>query len=90
MDNFESGMTLGDVTVARLNVSEVGDEAVAYRVTVPVLSGEWTVNLYADLVLVRSGRTVVGLAFQSELSPFFFEDTERYVALAAERLAAAS
>ncbi len=87
---LRSGMTLGEVTVARLNVSEVGDEAVAYRVTVPVLSGEWTVNLYADLVLVRYGRTVVGLAFQSELSPFIFEDTERYVALAAERLAAVS
>ena len=83
-------MTLGDVTVARLNVFEVGDEVIAYRVTVPVNSGRSTVSVFADLVLVRSGRAVASLAFQSELSPFFIEDTERYVALAADRLAAAS
>jgi len=87
---LQGEMTLGDVTVARLNVSEVGDEVVAYRVTVPVNSGGSTVDVYVDLVLVRSGRAVAGLVFQSEFSPFFIEDTERYVAVAADRLAAAS
>ena len=87
---LQSGMTLRDVTIARLYVSEVGDEVVAYRVTVPVDTGGSTVSVYADLVLVRSGRAVAGMAFQSEFSPFVTEDTERYIALAAERLAVAS
>jgi hypothetical protein len=81
--------TVGELTVARLNVSPVGDETIAYRVTVPVDLGSSTVEVYADVVAVRSGRAVAGLAFGSELAPFPTEDVERYVALAAERLAQA-
>jgi hypothetical protein len=88
---LQSGMTLGDVTVARLNVAEAGDQVVAYRVTIPVNNGGSTVNVYADLVLVRSGRAVAGLAFQSQSpQPFVTEVIDQYVALATEQLAAAS
>jgi hypothetical protein len=39
-----------------------------------------------DVILVRAGRGLAGLFFQSELHPFPVEDTEQHVALAAERL----
>jgi hypothetical protein len=81
--------TVGELTVALLNVSPVGDETIAYRVTVPVDVGGSTVEVYADVVAVRSGRAVAGLTFGSELAPFPRDDVEKYVALAAERLAQA-
>ena len=77
---------VGEITVAPLNVSSVGDETVAYRVTVPVQSdGTSLGEVYTDVILVRAGRGLAGLFFQSELRPPV-EDTEQYVALAAERL----
>ena len=88
---FPEGTTLLDVTVTPLNVSPAGDEVVAYRVTVSLmLDAGTTVDLYLDLVAVRSGRAIAGLEFQSELTPFDIEDAERYIALAAERLSEAS
>jgi hypothetical protein len=78
---------VGEITVAPLNVSSVGDETVAYRVTVPVESdGTSLGEVYTDVILVRVGRLLAGLFFQTELRPFPVEDTEQYVALAAERL----
>jgi hypothetical protein len=56
-------------------------------VTVPVESdGTSLGEVYTDVILIRAGRRLAGLFFQSELRPFPVEDTEQYVALAAERL----
>jgi hypothetical protein len=82
---------VGEITVAPLNVSSAGDETVAYRVTVPVESdGTHLGEVYTDVILIRAGRGLAGLFFQSELHPFPVEDTENYIALAAERLAQVS
>jgi hypothetical protein len=78
---------VGEITVAPLNVSSVGDETVAYRVTVPLESdGTSLGEVYTDVILVRVGRALAGLFFQSQLHPFPAADTERYAALAADRL----
>ena len=89
-DAFPDGTTIGDVTVAGLNMSPVGDEMIAYRVTLPLNISGSAVELFTDLVAVRSGRGLASFEFQSELAPFPTEDAERYLALGAERLAEAT
>jgi len=81
------GTTLGDLTVARLNVTSVGDETSALRVSVPiVLKAGTTITQYIDMVVVRSGRALAVVAFNSTLSPFPTEDIDEYVGIAASRL----
>jgi hypothetical protein len=82
---------IGAITVAPLNVSNVGAATVAYRVTIPFESdGTSAGEVYADLVVVQAGRALAGLLFQSELAPFPIDETKHYVALATERLGQAS
>ena len=47
-EQLETGMTVGDVTVAESQRLAWGDEVVAYRVTLPVTSGGSTVEFYAE------------------------------------------
>ncbi len=85
---FENGAKITDVTVAPLNVTAVGDDAIGYRVTVEVEVNNNTLNQYLDLVAVRVGRAVTSLQYQSVLTMPTTEDVDHYTALAAERLAA--
>ena len=88
-DALPEGVTLGETTVGRLNVTPVGDETTALRVTVPMtLEGGLTIDVVVDLVLVRRGRALAGLSFQSTFTPFDIEDIDLYSGLAAERLPA--
>jgi hypothetical protein len=80
------GTTIRDVTVDPLDVSPAGEDIVALRATVSLSVDSSTVDVYADLVAVRSGRAVASMEFESEVEPFPIEDTERYIELAAERL----
>jgi hypothetical protein len=82
---------VGEVTIPPLKLSKAGDDTVAYRVTIPIASnGSSLGEVYADLVVVRVGRALAGMFFQRELTPFPIDDTQHYVALAAERLSRVS
>ena len=64
-----------------------GDELAAYRIVVPIAT-QGSPSTSCSTPLIRSGRSLAGLSFQSVvLSPFPTEEIDRYVALAVERLA---
>ena len=83
---FPPDATIGTVTAERLEVAPAGDELVAYRIVIPLSTQGITVDIVLDAVLVRSGRAVAAVSFQSVVSPFPSEDVEHYVDLAVERL----
>jgi hypothetical protein len=76
----------GEISVARLNVTPVGDETAALRVAVPVSVSGITVDVTVDLVVTRVGRSLSGLSFQSTFNPIDIGILDDYNALAASRL----
>ena len=85
-DSLPEGAAIGEVTFGRLNVSPVGEQLVAYRLTVPISVEAFTIDFYLDLVFVRQARSVANLQFGSPLEPYATEELDRIVALAASRL----
>ena len=81
-DNAE----IGEITVARLNVTPVGDDTAAIRISVPISVTGITVDVTVDLVLTRVGRSLSGLSFQSTFGPINIEILDQYNDLAASRL----
>jgi hypothetical protein len=73
------GAKIGDVSVNELSFAKVGDDRIAFRVTVPIASKEVNVSLYFDVVSVRVGRIGVSMFFQSTLSPFDVDEAETLV-----------
>lgn len=69
-----------------MNVTPAGDKLVAYRVALTAGQAGFNQELYTDSVILQSGRMLASTVSQSEFSPFNIEDTERYVALAADRM----
>lgn len=88
-DDVPDDLTLGTVTVGRLNLTPVGDELVAYRITIPLSAGGLQVEVYLDLIAVRVERGVSGISVESLVFPMNASEIEEYVAIAAERLASA-
>ena len=78
--------SVGEVTLGRLNVTPVGDQVVAFRVSVEIKSEEVSVNLFLDNVYARMGRSIVFLQFESALDPYAAEDVDQIVSLAVSRL----
>lgn len=83
-----TGTNVDRMTVGKLNVTPSGDNTVAYRITITASNGGLTQELYADIIVIQSGRALASPIFQSRNNPFSIDDTERYVALAASRLPA--
>ena len=86
LDAANQDFELTDVTVGRLSVAPAGDEVVAYRVDITVMAGDESVDVFSDLVVVRVGRGLSALQFQSSLLPFSATDIDDYVALTTDRL----
>jgi hypothetical protein len=85
-DTLPPGVTIGDVTIERLDPNPAGDEVVGYRATVPIETPSITVDSYIDIVAVRVGGSLSGLTFQSVFEPFPTADLDHYLAVAVERL----
>ena len=83
-----SGASLDRVTIAKLNLTPAGATTVAYRMAIVASNGALTQELYADLVVLQSGRALSSPVFQTRDAPPDTDDIEKYVALAASRLPA--
>ncbi|MET0911199.1 MAG: hypothetical protein ABWZ99_17175 [Ilumatobacteraceae bacterium] len=77
---------VGDVTVEQLELTQWGDGTIGYRTVVPVTSPNESFELYMDQIVVRVGRGLTSLQFQSPNSPFEVFEVDSYAMLAAERL----
>lgn len=79
-------LVVGDVTAGRLNVTAAGDETVAYRLTLPVSTSGFNIDIYTDIVATRVGNSLSGLTIQSTITPFDSGELDQFVQLAAARL----
>ncbi len=75
-------------TTARLPATTAGDQAVGYRSTTRFRVSGTAVTVYADLVLIRSGRGLAGIQRSSFSTPFPEAERTRLVAAVAGRRAA--
>lgn len=89
-DSLPPGASIGEVTVARLNVRAAGEQIDAFRLTTPITVDGSTLSFYSDVVYVRSGRAVTAIQFASSFTPWATEDIDIWVELAASRLSPAS
>lgn len=76
----------GDVSAAPLELAEVVDGVVGYRITVPVATQRFTFDLYLDTIAVRSGRSIAGLSLQTQARALSLAELDGFVAVAAGRL----
>ncbi len=65
-----SGPTFGTVTVAKLNVSGVGDHVIGFRATVPVSAQGQSETEYLDLLAATKDRAVVTLTASNAQTPY--------------------
>jgi hypothetical protein len=77
---------MGEVTVGQLNVGQIGDDRFAYRITVPFSANGFTLNVVADFVAIRVGRSTAGLNFQSTFEPTSIDRIVEFATIAASRL----
>lgn len=85
-DSLPKGASVGEVTFGRLNVAPIGDQLVAYRVTIPISVEALAIDFFIDIVLARQGRSIASVQFESVIEPYATEELDRIVALAVSRL----
>ena len=66
----EEDVEVGEVMVNEMSFEDLGDDSIAFRVTVPFSSGDFDGELYFDVVTVAVGRAGINMTFQSALTPF--------------------
>lgn len=89
-DDVPEGLEIGEPTFNRLSFEDLGDDSVAFRLTIPVSLQSFNVDVYIDLVVVRVGRAGITTTFQSELSPFDPDEAARLTQIVVDRVAAAA
>jgi hypothetical protein len=84
--DLPEGTSLSNLSVAPLNVTSVGDEVGALRVTATLDVSGLEIDVVTDQVVVRVGRSLAGLTFYSQQSPTSIDRIDEYLGLAAGRL----
>lgn len=65
-----SQVTVGNSTVAKFDFPTVGDNTVAYRVTVPISAAGQSLTAYVDFVVATKGRAGFDESFENLGTPF--------------------
>jgi hypothetical protein len=81
-DDFE----VGEPTVNEMSFGALGDESIAFRVTLPLEADGFSAEFYLDVVNVRVGRVGVSTTFQSVLTPFDTEEAARLTGVVVDRV----
>lgn len=69
-EGLPEGVEFGEPTFSRLSYATLGDESLAFRITLPVAARGLDVDLYLDFVVARVGRIGITTTFQSVITPF--------------------
>ena len=85
-DTLPAGASIGDTTVAQLSFPTLGDQSVAYRVTVPINFNGLSVDAYIDFVAIQKGRAVASFSFSGTSTPFSSEMAVQLSTLTVGRL----
>ena len=83
-----AGVESGEPQIAPLEITPIGDEHSAARVTLPISAQGLDVNVSIDLVFVRAGRALSLNLFVNALAPFDETLRDRLTAASVDRLAA--
>ena len=86
-DTVPSGLTFGNPTVAQMSFPTLGDQTVAYRVTVPIMYQGLSPDAYVDFVAIQKGRAVAVMTFEGVATPFDSSMAEQLSTLTVGRLA---
>jgi hypothetical protein len=86
-DTVPSGLTFGSPTVAQMSFPTLGDQTVAYRVTVPIMYQGLSPDAYFDFVAIQKGRAVAVMTFEGAVTPFDSSMAEQLSTLTVGRLA---
>ena len=81
-------LELGDITFNEVSFEDLGDDSIAFRLTVPVSSQGFEVELFVDVVAVAEGRVGVTTTFQSLFTPFDPEEALRLTEIVLDRIPA--
>jgi hypothetical protein len=69
-EGLPEGVEVGDATFNRLSFAPLGDESLAFRLTLPMSAEGFDVDLFFDWVFVRVGRIGIEGLFESSFAPF--------------------
>jgi hypothetical protein len=69
-EGLPEGVEFGDTTFNRLSFDRLGDDSLAFRITLPVSAEGVDVDLFFDVVFARVGRIAIEGSFQSVFAPF--------------------
>jgi hypothetical protein len=76
----------GEITVTPVSVARAGDGTAALRVTVPLASEGSEIDVFADAVIVRVGRSLSFMFFASQGTPVDTGTIDECAAVAASRM----
>lgn len=85
-ETIPAGLSFGELAVSRLSFTNVADDTLALRVTVPMVVSAGTVNQYLDMVVLRIGRAAATLSLSRTGSPFDATLAEHLAGTVADRL----
>ena len=77
---------VGAVSVERLEFEPVGDQIVAFRITIPIETDEGTVVLLTDAVYATKGRASVSMEFSTPSEPWDIAEAVRLTELVLNRI----
>jgi hypothetical protein len=84
-EDLPDDVEVGEPTFNPLSFTDLGDDSVAFRTTLPVAVGQLNVDVYVDVVVVRIGRIGITATFQSQLSPFDSDQAAELVQIVVDR-----
>jgi hypothetical protein len=83
------GVTVGSPSVERRQFVPIGDQTVAYRITIPIQTAVLKVAAYLDVIAVRAGRADTSFSFEGTLRPVAAGAETQLISAAIGRLQAA-
>jgi hypothetical protein len=86
-EDVPDDLEIGHPTINRISFDSLGDESMAFRVTIPISVETLDVDVSMVVVLVRVGRVGIETTFLSQLSAFDIDEAERLTELVVDRVA---
>lgn len=84
-EDVPEGIQVGEPVVDRAPLRDLGDDAAAFRVTIPISAAGVQLSAYLDMAFVRVGRIGITALFESTGKPFDAELSQRLIQTVVDR-----